>query len=79
MKFKIFLFQLKEKSNLPGNETDESENIDSVNADNTVANKPHVEFKEETEEVPVKEVVPIKVFMNSRFFFLPRVIDLYKF
>ncbi|XP_018576892.1 ribosome-binding protein 1 isoform X3 [Anoplophora glabripennis] len=52
--------KLKEKTNPPGNETDESENIENPNVDNSPPNKPHVEFKEEPEEVPIKEVVQIK-------------------
>ncbi|KAJ8942327.1 hypothetical protein NQ318_005319 [Aromia moschata] len=53
--------KLKEKATLQGNETDESENVENANVENLSPNKLHVEFKEEPEEVPVKEVVQTKL------------------
>ncbi|KAJ8944172.1 hypothetical protein NQ314_009534 [Rhamnusium bicolor] len=50
----------KEKTNPLENETDESENVDASNVENSQTNKLHVEFKEEPEEVSVKDVVHIK-------------------
>lgn len=57
--------KLKEKPSPPGNETDESENIEGVNADNSPPNKPHVEFKEDLEEVPIKEVKRDDIFKQE--------------
>ncbi|KAJ8977644.1 hypothetical protein NQ317_003622 [Molorchus minor] len=48
----------KEKASTQESQVDESENVENTNIENS--NKSHVEFKEDTEEVPNKEVVQIK-------------------
>ncbi|XP_023017045.2 SMC superfamily domain-containing protein aluminum tubes isoform X2 [Leptinotarsa decemlineata] len=50
----------KEKTSPQENETDESEHVDS-NKENSLPNKPHVEFKETPEEVPDKEDVKVSL------------------
>ncbi|KAJ8925632.1 hypothetical protein NQ315_009477 [Exocentrus adspersus] len=61
-KVKLFAssLSLKEKQSSQENETDESENVDAVSVEHPMQ-KPHVEFKEELEEVPIKEVVHTKL------------------